>query len=143
MQITPLEALDIINYLNTENRITAELIFHLQETITQYRLQHFIGTGKKNIRKTYTCPFFENALKGCTISRNSKPIGCLGFNPIEINFSNGGTCKSNILLLNERDAIFHENESEINSQLIKELKLFWDKAPIPLAVFEMLTALEN
>jgi Fe-S-cluster containining protein len=143
MQITPLEALDIINYLSSVNRINADLIFHLQETNSQYRLNQFVGNGKSFLRKTFTCPFFEEGVKGCTISRNNKPIGCLGFNPIEKNITNGGSCKSNVKLLEDLAVTFQKEEKEINTKIKSELKIFWDKAPIPVAVLEVLLAIEG
>lgn len=143
MQITILESLDIINFLISENRISPDLFIQLNETITKYRLDQIMGTGKNSIRKTYTCPFFENEAKGCSISRNSKPIGCLGFNPIEQNITNGGSCKSDLPLLQKRETEFHQDENKINIILKKELNIFWEKAPIPVAILEVLIALEN
>ena len=102
-----------------------------------------VGTGKSSLRKTYTCPFFENEVKGCSISRNSKPIGCLAFNPIEQNITNGGTCKSNLSLLQQRESKLHQQENDINANLKKELNIFWDKAPIPIAILEILLKLED
>ena len=72
MQITILESLDIINFLNAENRISPDLFIQLNENISTFRLDQIVGTGKSSLRKTYTCPFFSNEAKGCSISRNSK-----------------------------------------------------------------------
>ena len=143
MQITALEAVDIIQFLNSENRINADLILDLEENITQFRLNQWSGTGKTNLRKTYTCPFFENAIKGCSISRNSKPIGCLAFNPVEPNITNGGSCKSNLSLLLSRESDFQSSETEINTKLKQLLNLYWDKAPIPVALIDVLKALDK
>lgn len=143
MQITVLEAVDIIQFLNSENRINADLVLQLEENIAQFRLSQWLGTGKTNLRKTYTCPFFENTIKGCSISRNSKPIGCLAFNPVEPNITDGGSCKSNLSLLLARESEFHSSETEINTKLKLSLNLYWAKAPIPVAIIDVLNALEK
>lgn len=143
MQITLLEAIDIINFLNDKQRLNNNLMIQLQENIEHFRLDKVIGFGKNSLRKTYTCPFFENHSKGCSISRNAKPIGCLGFNPVEKNITNGGSCKSNPALLEIRDFENQKEEAEVNACLKETLKIFWDKAPIPVAVLEVLLALEK
>lgn len=140
MQITILEALDIVRFLKQNNLIDSDLILKLQETIANYRLDSYQGTGKTSIRKTYTCPFFNETIRRCTISRQAKPIGCLGFNPIEPDITNGGTCRSNLELLKKREESFFKTEKELNDQFKKELRIFWDKAPIPVAVLEILKA---
>lgn len=140
MQITVLEAVEITQYLNQNNRIDSNLILQLHETIKNYRLDSYQGTGKTSIRKTYTCPFFNETDRKCTISRQAKPIGCLGFNPIETNITNGGSCRSNLDLLKKREEVFYATEKEINDQLKKELNIFWDKAPIPIAILAIVDA---
>lgn len=140
MQITVLEAIEIIQYLKENNRIDSKLISKLQKTIANYRLDSYQGTGKTTIRKSYTCPFFNETTRKCTISRQSKPIGCLGFNPIESGITNGGTCKSNLELLKIRENDYLKLEKELNTHLKNELGIFWEKAPIPVAVLEVLNA---
>jgi len=140
MQITVLEAIEIIQYLKENNRIDSNLISKLQKTIANYRLDSYQGTGKTTIRKSYTCPFFNETTRKCTISRQSKPIGCLGFNPIESGITNGGTCKSNLELLKIRENDYLKLEKELNTHLKNELAIFWEKAPIPVAVLEVLNA---
>ncbi len=111
MQITPIEALEILNGLSIDTLSLEEindLKKRMEDNIHAYRLNVEIYTGKKHsqdLRKTYTCPFFMNGSKGCSLSRGSKPYGCLGFNPKE-NGDNGKSCSSNIELLQKREEAF-------------------------------------
>lgn len=141
MQITVLEAVEITQFLFRENRISTDLVFHLQETIARFRLDINQGTGKTSLRKSYTCPFFEETLRKCTVSRQAKPIGCLGFNPIEVGITNGGSCKSDLMVLTKRENEFQKSEKELIEKLKCELNIYWDKAPIPIAVLEVIHSL--
>jgi len=96
MQITPLEALEIMEGLNLNRTQAEELKMRLQDTILHYRLDQELSIGKKAIsqlRRTYTCPFFTPGPLGCSLSRSIKPYGCLAFNP-KIEDDNGSKCTS-------------------------------------------------
>ena len=81
MQVTPQEALDVVVLLEKQNRINQELIEMLKENIKKYRLDKEISTGKNStFRRYYTCPFYKPGERGCTLTKEDKPYGCLGYN---------------------------------------------------------------
>ncbi len=145
MQITPLEALEILFSLNPSKSELQPLKMRLKKTIQDFRLEHEVFTGKKVnalMRKTYTCPFFIEGSKGCTIKKDLKPYGCLGFNPKKIN-DNGQECQSDQMLLLNRDSHFSQKESILNDFLKNAWELSWDKQEIPRAVLSVLEKMEN
>lgn len=137
MQITPLETMDLLFFLKNQQRWTEELKQELQSCIQEYRLDKEISTGKNtSFRRTYTCPFYTPGPKGCSIEPQSKPYGCLAFNPQERN-ANGKQCKSLIDLLEQREEQYKEVECDQNQSLQDKYKLWWDKLPIPMALLEL------
>lgn len=146
MQITPIEALEILQGLQADLFTPSELNSfkeHMTQTISGYRLNVEIYTGKKTssaLRKNYTCPFFNNGSLGCGLSRSAKPYGCLGFNP-KINDDNGKSCSSNIEVLEEREHSFQSKEDLVNAQIRQELKLSWIKQNIPQALLDVINKL--
>lgn len=143
MKITPIEAFEILISLEVTKDNLSEIKSNLQKNIQNYRLDHEISLGKKSnsiLRKTYTCPFFVSGSKGCTIKKDLKPYGCLGFNP-RIENDNGSQCLSNVELLEERENSELENERIANNFIKNELKLDWDKLEIPKAVLSLLIKL--
>ncbi|MBY0413066.1 MAG: hypothetical protein K2Q18_02820, partial [Bdellovibrionales bacterium] len=120
MQITPIEALEILHGLNFDDYTDLEkesFKARMKKTVSEYRLDVEVYTGKKNstvLRKNYTCPFFNNGSLGCSLSRSTKPYGCLGFNPKK-NEDNGKSCASNTDLLQNRENHFLMNEDLVNS----------------------------
>lgn len=146
MQITPIEALEILHSLKIDE-FDKEKIDSFKElmkkTISMYRLDVEVYTGKKNsspLRKSYTCPFFNNGSLGCGLSRAVKPYGCLGFNP-KINDDNGKSCSSNTEVLEKREHLFQTKENLVNAQIRKELNLPWIKQNIPQALIDIVTNL--
>ncbi|MFA6237835.1 MAG: hypothetical protein WC635_10945 [Bacteriovorax sp.] len=140
MQITPIEAFEILLSLDAGPDDVFDLKAKLLKNIQDYRLDHELFIGRKknsHLRKTYTCPFFVAGPQGCTIKKDLKPYGCLGFNP-RIENDNGGQCTSNIDLLEKREMAHRDSESEINNFLKEELKLDWEKLEIPRAVLALL-----
>lgn len=148
MQITPIEALEILQSLQVDQFDNSQMSAfkeRMTSTVSGYRLNVEIYTGKKNssaLRKNYTCPFFNNGLLGCGLSRSAKPYGCLGFNP-KTSDDNGQTCSSNIEVLEQREHSFQSKEDLVNAQIRKELKLPWIKQNIPQALLDTALALYN
>ena len=139
MQTTILETVDLLLYLHKENRINDDLIQKLKDTIQQYRLDKVPHDGKKFLlRRNYSCPFYLGIAKGCSISRWSKPYGCLAFNPHVKHQIKGGDCSSNIDLLESRENLYNTEEVELNDKLQKEFNLSWKKYPLPFALLEVL-----
>ena len=122
MMITPLETEDIMTYLKAAGRFTEELKVRLAETVKRFRLDvPPPGNGRRGfLRRTYDCPFFEGKNLGCSLPREVKPYGCLGFNPTTSNESEGVSCNSNQTLLAKREDLFPEATL--------------DKLPLPVAL---------
>lgn len=136
MQTTPLETQDVLTYLREAGRWNDELKERLRLSVTKFRLDHIPGNGKRNyLRRTYDCPFFAGSSLGCTIPREVKPYGCLGFNPTAARETEGLSCGSDQELLLKREAVYAD-EASVNQQLQRQHKLWWDKLPLPLALLE-------
>ena len=143
MQITPIEALEILASLQSDEWTPMErldFIKRMEQNISDYRLNVEIYTGKKNtsaLRKTYTCPFFNHGSLGCGLSRAAKPYGCLGFNP-KASDDNGKTCASNSELLSTREETFQDQEEQTNQFIREDLKITWKKLSIPQALLDII-----
>lgn len=134
MKISPIEALDILEYLKETDGFDLEnLVKKLQATINEFRLNRNAG-----LRKTYTCPFYTGEKKGCTISKHSKPFGCLAFLPNKENIIEGKSCSSKINSLKDRDEKFKTDEQLVNEAIKNELGLNWNKLSIPEAVLDLI-----
>lgn len=113
MQITPLEAWDLWQFLVAAGRWDAALATQLQETVAQYGLARMPPSdGRRQFgRRTYTCPFFRGSVAGCSISRQAKPYGCLGFNSTEAGATEGRSCRSQQDLLAQQEAAHQDTEA--------------------------------
>lgn len=139
MQITPLETVELCLDLERKGRLNESTFEELKKCIKDYRLDKDISIGAgKSFRRTYTCPFFKPGAKGCTISRDDKPYGCLGFNPKEVGVSTEGKCGVYQDSHEKRENSFQEQESGVNEFLKSELGLYWEKLPIPMAILELI-----
>ncbi len=141
MQVTPLEAVDAYLYLKENKMINEELILLLEENIKRYRLDVEVPTkGGGALRRYYTCPFYAPGSKGCHLSLEDKPYGCLAFNPLKKSVSEEGNCESNQNLLQKR---FDQNiqETEHNEILKSYLGLYWNKRNLPWALLELIKQL--
>ena len=137
MLITPLEALELINYLKNKNLLHDELKRRLHEVIIQYRLEpKFDNIKRSYLRKTYTCPFFSHNEFGCPLPKEVKPYGCLAFNAHHKELKASEFCYSESDLLTKRE-ILHPEEQTLNDKIKTELNLFWEKSPIPNAILEI------
>ncbi len=136
MQTTPLETEDVLTFLRESGRWTEELKTQLRATVTKFRLDQIPGNGKKNfLRRTYDCPFFAGQSLGCTLPREVKPYGCLGFNPSTPGEREGKSCSSDQNLLLKRE-ISSPDEEQQNLELRQQHGLWWDKLPLPWALLE-------
>lgn len=140
MQVTPVQALDLFFYLKSEGRMTEALVNELKENIKKYRLDYVINTGRNSsFRRSYTCPFFKPGTKGCTIAPESKPYGCLAFNPGKVGVSEEGHCGSDRSLLERRE---NPDEDELNEKLRTQLGLAWERESIPVALLNLIELFE-
>lgn len=137
MMITPLEALELYQYLKDHDLLTSELKDKLQQTIKTYRLDHTVSTGRGTfLRRTYTCPFFGHGELGCPLPRGVKPYGCLGFNTHHAEIKSPEYCYSDIKLLQEREALYQEQEDHQNKVIKEKFGLTWEKSTLPQALLE-------
>ena len=135
MRITPLEAMDILFYLNQKDQINSNLIKQLEKNIEEFRLDKETLFG---IKKNYTCPFYLGKCKGCSISRWNKPYGCLAFNATEKNVLKGTNCSSNQKILKKREDEFSRKEKQLNQYIIDYLSLSWTTESIPVALLDII-----
>lgn len=122
MQITEREGRDILEDLRERGLLTSELVQKIDQTISDYRLDIEIPSfgARSNLRRTYTCPLYQAGPRGCPLSRDKKPFGCLAFNPIvenAIGLSSG--CRS-------------------DQELLSACAPDGDKAPIPVMLKRLL-----
>ncbi|HXH75016.1 MAG TPA: hypothetical protein VNJ08_08625 [Bacteriovoracaceae bacterium] len=136
MMVTPLEALELQQYLRKENALTPEFKEKCLETVKKFRLDQG-GNGRRSfIRRTYTCPFFNHKELGCPLPREVKPYGCLAFNAHDAELKAGEHCFSEKELLLKRDQD-HVWEERKNQSLRIKFKLNWEKSPLPLALLDI------
>lgn len=136
MLITPLEALELFDYLKKNQLLNQDLKLKLEANIKTYRLEpKFENSRRSYLRKTYTCPFFNHQELGCPLPREIKPYGCLAFDSHHEELKAGQHCFSEVEILKEREKN-HPEEKLRNEEIRKELNLSWEKAPIPNAILE-------
>ncbi|MBT3983759.1 MAG: hypothetical protein HOE90_20560 [Bacteriovoracaceae bacterium] len=139
MQVTPIEAIDMMIYLKKQSQYSTSTFHSLENCIKKYRLDGpTLSNGKKIfMRRTYTCPFFGGGELGCTIDPEYKPYGCLAFNPTHISFKADSHChsdKEQLLRTDEQNVQIHE---QLSADLVSSLKLDWEKLPIPVAIVRL------
>ena len=140
MMVTPIEAIELVHFLNEQGRWNNELLEKLNETILIYRLDRPVPSdGRRSFsRRRYTCPFFtEGKDGGCSIRKRYKPFGCLGFNAIDSGVRDGENCKSYLSTLEDREREHGASEKQLNAQIRQELGLDWEKKNMPLALKEL------
>ncbi|OUR93518.1 hypothetical protein A9Q84_18775 [Halobacteriovorax marinus] len=138
MQTDAIQTLELYLYLQEQGMWNDELILELKEVVRNNRLDYEIQTGLgSSFRRTYTCPFYNKGPKGCSIAPESKPFGCLAFNPVSECAQGGESCASDIPLLQEREDSFEQAEEKSNEYLKKIFSFHWDKLPMPVALLEM------
>jgi hypothetical protein len=137
MMVTPLEAVELMSFLQRTGEATRELREKCEQTVSFYRLDHQVGNGRRSyLRRTYTCPFFHHKELGCPLPKEVKPFGCLAFNSHHPEEKAGQHCYSEKELLERRDAA-HPEEIKLNQELREKLNLVWEKSPLPLALLDL------
>lgn len=138
MMITPLETVELLQFLNASQQKTAELKAKMEATVSSYRLNQDVSTGKRTVlRRTYTCPFFGHQELGCPLPRTVKPYGCLAFDSHHETEKAGAHCYSETAVLEAREEKYATIEKQLNQELKVTLNLNWEKAPIPVALLEL------
>lgn len=144
MQVDPLQTLELYFFLKDSERINDELINSLKDTVGHYRLDYDMDVGSGQLfRRTYTCPFFSEGAKGCSISRTVKPYGCLGFNSSVRDAKGGNVCFSDLDILKERDKLHCGDESAANDIIRQKLNIFWNKLSMPVALLQFIELLKE
>lgn len=140
MQITPLEAIELIFFLSSQDRLDQNLIASLYENIKNYRLDKQLPSDGRRLfsRRSYTCPFLKEGSLACSISRFAKPYGCLAFNPNFKNSKDSSTCSSDQKLLEAVAGKYQDNIKSMNNYIKKSLDIDFDKLAIPLALITIL-----
>ena len=134
MMVTPIEAVELVDYLKAKNLFDNELKSRLLVTVSKYRLDQAVGDGKRSfLRRTYTCPFFNHKELGCPLPREVKPFGCLAFNAHDLEKKAGEFCFSEEKVLLAREAASLD-EAALKQKIKTENSLYWDKTPLPLAL---------
>lgn len=143
MQVTPIEALNL--YFEVKSKIKDQNSFWIknQDAILQFGLDREIYVKNQLLRKNYTCPLFKFESWGCPIDARLKPLGCLGYNALDVNVKEGENCSSDISLLEDVEKNNHLEWNEKNKALKKILNLDFDKLPIPRALEVIKTILDN
>lgn len=132
MMVTPMEAIDLMTYLEVSGKKEETLRARIEESVRVYRLDHAPGNGKRSyLRKTYTCPFFGFKELGCPLPREVKPYGCLAFNTHHPQEKAGSFCYSDKELL---EKLIFDDE---NAELKKKYNILWDKSPLPTALLDL------
>ncbi len=140
MMVTPIEAVELVDYLKANNLFDDELKNRLLETVSKYRLDQSVGDGKRSfLRRTYTCPFFNHKELGCPLPREVKPFGCLAFNAHDVEKKAGEFCFSEIEVLEKREAD-NTDETALNEKLKIQYSLYWDKTPLPVALLDFFSS---
>lgn len=136
MMVTPVEAVELVDYLKSCELFNDELKARLQETVAKFRLDQSLGNGKKTfLRRTYTCPFFNHGEHGCPLPREVKPYGCLAFNAHHGELKAGEHCFSEKEIMEKREEASGD-EMKLNEELKLKYKLYWDKTPLPIALLD-------
>lgn len=137
MLVTPLEALELVQYLKEKNLLGPSLKNKLIENIKNFRLEpKYLINKRSYLRKTYTCPFFNHQKLGCPLPREIKPYGCLAFDSHHPEKKASEHCYSEVSLLELREQK-HLEEIQINEDIRIKYDLLWEKAPIPNGVLEI------
>jgi len=96
MQITASEAETILEYLTREGLLTLEAVQSWRDTIERSGLDRPpLSDGRRVFsRRRYTCPFFQGGNLGCSLGPETKPLGCLAYNPLKAGVTEGEACGS-------------------------------------------------
>lgn len=136
MMVTPIEALELVDYLKSSGQFDDELKVRLEENVAKYRLDQGLGNGKRSfLRRTYTCPFFNHKELGCPLPREVKPFGCLAFNAHHPEIKAKEFCYSEKEVLEKREAEA-QGEEALNEEIKTQYQLYWDKTPLPVALLD-------
>jgi len=142
MQISTLEAIDILIYCLSQNWDLQQLIQDLENTVTEFRLDYLIQARPgQMVRKNYTCTFFCQTSLACKIPRDFRPYGCLAFNPVSHD-QRGLTCCTDV---SGKQALENLEKSLllINQKLRRDCCIIDEKNPIPVAVLNLLKLVRN
>lgn len=137
MMVTPLEAYEL--YLNLMKKIqNQELLWKkVESAFKEFGLDREIYVKNKLMRKNYTCPLFKLESFGCPVDPESKPFGCLGYNPTKEKVLDGESCSSDIIILEQVENEIKKDFEMSNLEIRKQFNLSFEKTNIPAALLEL------
>lgn len=141
MQVDPIQALEILVFYTGQGLLNIHFVKKLKDCVDQFRLDVVLNFAGK-FRRTYTCPLYKGHCLGCSLPKNIRPYGCLGFNPIRAAVRENPDCCSYLEQLETRQRMFKEMEFNINSDIKKNLGLLWDKREIPVALLDLINQMD-
>jgi hypothetical protein len=138
MKIGPLQAVEIVEFFFSQGSDLKEIYDSCEKSIKSYRLDQNLGLSKssQSFRRTYTCPFYKQEVFGCRVSRDSRPFGCLAFNPLISNQTKGGECKHSKQVKSSPD----QQSDGLSKELFEYFGWLEDSLPIPVAVVSVLNS---
>jgi len=134
MQLELYELVSLAQNLKSKNLWNSELKSRCLEAISKYHLDRPIYIKNKLMRKNYTCPLFLFESFGCPLSFETKPLGCLNFNPTQPLVSKGEGCQSDLNRLSLIDQSFGSEVDQWNQFWQSELNVQYEKSPLPVAI---------
>ncbi len=137
MMVTPVEALDLYFYLEENIKDKALLWKNIETSVVDFGLDREIYVKNKLMRKNYTCPLFKLESFGCPVEPHLKPFGCLGYNALAPNVTEGENCASDTQLLEEVDLEIRKELEGMNKAINEVLALDFDKTNIPMALLKI------
>jgi hypothetical protein len=139
MHVSPLEAVDLMVDMKRKGRWNIDWMTRLKNNESENLLDRPpLWNGKTELRRSYTCPFFNVDAWGCGCAVEQKPYGCIAFNPREKGVTDGGQCRSSLDDL-KHQASLNTKEVEWNNIIKKTFQIQWDKKAIPSALLSLWT----
>ena len=135
MRVTPLEAVEMILYLEESNLIDHHLVEKLESNIREFRLDKETLFG---IKKNYTCPFYLGSCQGCSISRGSNLMAVSLLMQLKKMFLRGK-------IVNQTKPFWRRDttpswlyEKVLIFTIKNTLNLSWEKESIPIALLDII-----
>lgn len=137
MQITPIEALDILADLTARGEMNEARLEEWRILVERHGLDRPApGDGQRElVRRRYTCSFFAGGKLGCTLTPEFKPYGCLAFKPRSAGVWEGKDCgvDGDGLARRDIDEAGHLPLGESLAAALADLA----KGPIPAALLNL------
>ncbi len=139
MGVTLYEGVEVFKNLLLKFDIST-LESKVQEAIQKFRLDHPIYIKNKLFRKTYDCPLFElNGVKtGCPLDKETKPFGCLAYNPRSSQIQDGEDCYLREDLLESTHQNIEKNIVQLNANIAAFTGFENTTYPLPILLYKLI-----